>query len=182
LAKFIMRGNSAPIPGEVKFVTPQFTVISPSIDLGDYGGPNVARVGDTGCTKGGTDPVGASCKAAKRSGCGGRCGGKIAQQVAANVPGAKLVQDAFEKDHPDAIKKLEKGAEALDGGVDTWKAWIDALLNIAIAADAAGGPDKIAIMTGNALDEEKVAEGIVAALLRAAQAFLALPENAEGDD
>ncbi len=182
LAKFIMRGNSAPIPGEVKFVTPQFTVISPSVDLGDYGGPNVARVGDTGCTKGGTDPVGACCKAAKRCGCGGRCGAKIAQRVAANVPGAKLVQDAFEKAHPDAIKKLEKGAEALDGGVDTWKAGCDALLNIAIAADAAGGPDKIATMTGNTLDEEKVADGIVDALFRAAEAFLALPEKPEGDE
>jgi len=174
LAKFIMRGNSAPIPGEIKFVTPQFTVISPSVDLGDYGGPNVARVGDTGCTKGGTDPVGGCCKAAKRCGCGGGCGAKISQRVAAKVPGAELVRAAFEDAHPEAIRKLEAGAEALDGGVDTWKAGCDALLGVALAADAAGGPDKIPAMTGNMLNEDKIAEGIVNALFAAAQAFLSL--------
>ncbi len=174
LAKFIMRGNDAPIPGEIKFVTPQFTVISPSVDLGDYGGPNVARVGDTGCTKGEADPVGGCCKSAKRCGCGGSCSSKIAQRQQNNVPGAKIVKDAFEDEHPDAIKKLEQGAEALDGGVATWAAKCTALLGTALTADAAGGPDKIAPMTGNTLNEDSVSEGLVDLFFQAAQSFLDL--------
>lgn len=175
LAKFIICGNSAPVPGEVKFVTPQFTVISPSIDLGDYGGPNVARVGDTGCTTGGTDPVGGSCRAAKQSGCGEACIAEIARLCKQGVPGAELARLAFEHGHPEAIRQIEAGAEALDGGIDTWKSRCDALLGIAGAADLAGGPEKISAMTGGTLNKDTVSRGIVNLLIRAAQSFLALP-------